>query len=989
MTALLKMLSGKWAWLWAATFYLLPGMASANVLNPPGLTAWDVYAFGNGQVMMGVMESIALMVNDPVYAQLLGFLAILGFFVMVGSMSIWMSKNNSSVAAYGGIVLSRLFSMLLVVHLTLGIGGGGPVTSTIIIIDVVDNTTYTVQDVPAIIAVPASLISVAGQELTALIEKNFSLPGITYPDELKISNGGKLMLAASMIDDASQVQINDPSLRQSIALYVQNCAIPMMANGSLSATALVTSPDVWGMLQSNSPAVHTIYYNAANPAGTAKSCMDAYALIDADITAAVPELLKDAAGAWNNTTALSYAEAGLDSALLWMSANGSGAIGNAAFVRQSAVINMMQGSYAQAAAATNNNELMMNMALEQAKQSQVTSWRSSAEIFKATMGYIYSVLQAFVYAISPLVFVLILGFGGKMLGGYLTILVWLALWNPLLAIINFIVSAYGQADLMSTLNQYSGTTIASAPAVTAKTSKLVAAAGYLATLIPVFSYGILKGTFAMTEFVSSGLGTAFANSAASQATTGSVSLDNQSMGNMNMNQKSFASKSTFGSQGTDMYMGMGASTLHNAMGGMTNTIDGKSQAGVSTTVQSAESRAEAAQLNQQYSESQKRTDAKSHQITAATTKAIEETFGLNKASADERKAGTAWSRKMEGAHEVAAAITDLAKHSDASSREHKEAQARLADGALKLSGGKVGSMAAKVTAKVLGGALKDIPIVGGAVEAGMKAISGGVVLQDTNAHSTTNKTDASTGVDKNLQDAYKTVFGGGKVDSANTGASLTDSTTIANNGKLTDTYTTTLSELSTAVREFGHSRSETLALSQQIQDLKTTGVTVERQQNAGDTMDTWKAATVSAPSGPGDVRSDLAAAGASMTNRATGVEMLAADVAAKVEPGVDAGKKKVDDGFVEIKQDVNAERAADAKAVNHDTAVAKQGSAGARADAADHVNKRGADVHKEQRDAKTNYNPENGNVVRPDGTVEPSMAQEVKGELAKVVRIFE
>lgn len=221
------------------------------------------------------------------------------------------------------------------------------------------------------------------------------------------------------------------------------------------------------------------------------------------------------------------------------------------------------------ASNANASELMTALSTEQAKQSQKDSWLTGAAIFQSMMGYVYSVLQAFVFAITPIILAALLlpGFGRAILKNFGQILLWLVLWDPLLAIISFIMAGYAQHDIAPAVTA-GGLTIANISIVSQKTATLTTAAGFLATMVPMIAWGLVKGSIAFTEFISHGVGSSFANSAGQMLATGNAALDNSSMHNRSFSKESYSAKMDYGNQGTWFHDGAGSFTQDVQHGGI-------------------------------------------------------------------------------------------------------------------------------------------------------------------------------------------------------------------------------------------------------------------------------------------------------------------------------------------------------------------------------------------------------------------------------------
>ncbi len=513
---------------WTVVFLGLIGLLwtgsawAGGVLNPNGYNSWELYVFGNGTVVWNILNSVSAMVNDPGYHDLLEFVGVLGIF---------------GAAIVGGFDASKMPKMLafalgafLVLYLSLD------VTANIMVEDPVSGYTNEATGVPAVVGVPAAVVSDIGHWLTQKVEQDFSLPG-----DLTVSGGNGFDLTNALVQDATMAQILDPYLKQSIAAYFSNCVIPAMANGTVNASEILNSSDLWSTVQTTNGAVLTPVYSTATPNGALQSCSAAWTTIGNTMTAEAPTLLSSNANSWSNTNATNFLGNALTSSMAYLSNNGVSQSADQTLLN-TAAINTMNSAFMQSAALAGNNGLMTSMAVAQAQQSQTSSWFTSARVFNDMMGYIYSVLQAFLFGVTPILMaaLLIPGFGMTILKNFAQVLLWMILWQPLLAIVNFIIALYGQQSYGGVLAGAGGITDSNLPVISSESAHMVLAAGFLGTMVPIIAWGLVKGSLAFSDFIMSGVSSSFSNAAGGQAATGNVNLDNQSMNNDSFNSKNFA-----------------------------------------------------------------------------------------------------------------------------------------------------------------------------------------------------------------------------------------------------------------------------------------------------------------------------------------------------------------------------------------------------------------------------------------------------------------
>lgn len=631
MTALIKPL------LLAALLLLgmvAPDLAFAQVAKPPGGTHWDLYVYGNGQVVFSILMGIKmLMVPDAGqtgFMTLLLVMATMGFVVLAVAAGFDPAKN-----------LLRMFGYILVVWMVTF--GSTKLTANVVIIDLARDQNgsasepYAVDGAPALVVLPAALTSEVGQYFTRVIETYFTVAG---GDEFKMSGAGvgQFNLFGKMMAESTQYVLTNGELKRSLSGYTANCVVPAMALGKLNGPvkaadgkettasgtqALLRTINMAKTLSSASnPAILTTYYpfsrddtawiaKAEAEAGTLSqspealdqyassgvlvSCKTAWDLIEKDMDTHANLLMQAGADGWAKTGIMVPFETAFNTMLGQAAAPGAVAGANFSrpqgFIMQQAMVNSMNGSFRQAAIQTGNNELMQATALSQAEQQQKSAWTAAFSVFNNMMGYVFTVLQAFIFALTPLIVIALMvpGLGKSIFTNYAQVLIWLTLWQPMLALINFILILFATESVSTTISMEGGISLANKALLSEKTNDLMIAAGFLGTMTPLLSWGIVKGAMAFTEFISKGVGSEFASQAGASAATGNISMGNLSTGNVGMDKYSTQMSSAVGAQGVSA--GMGAQSLttsQDAGGGSAKMNDEKiSSSAQSVTQQQA------------------------------------------------------------------------------------------------------------------------------------------------------------------------------------------------------------------------------------------------------------------------------------------------------------------------------------------------------------------------------------------------------------------
>jgi hypothetical protein len=610
------------------TFFLLvflmlgamaPEWALAQSANPPGATDWDLYVYGNGRIVFDILMGIKMLMvpdsGETGFRSLLLVMATIGFLVLAIAAGFDPGKN-----------LLKMFGYILVVWLVTF--GSTQLTANVVIIDLARGTDgvaasepYRVSGAPALVVLPAALTSEIGHYFTRIIETYFTIPG-----EFKLSGAGvgQFNLFGKMMAEATQYVITNPELKRSLAAYTADCVVPAMALGRLKGPAgsgedgqplevsgtqalLRTSDMATTLSSAANGAILTKYFpfsledttwmslaqaelgemgktqqdlNQYTSSGALLSCATAWTLISTDMENHAQLLLNAGADSWAKSGVMVPFETTFSAMLAEVSAPG-GMVGArwsrpSGFVLQQAMVNSMNGSFRQAAVQTGNNELMQAAALSQAEQMQKSAWVAGFSVFNNMMGYVFTVLQAFIFALTPLIVIALMvpGIGKSIFVNYAQVLIWLTLWQPMLALINFIILLFATESISTTLSMEGGISMANKALLSEKTNDLMIAAGFLGTMTPLLSWGIVKGAMAFTEFISKGVGSEFASQAGATSATGNLSMGNLSMDNTSMNKFSSAQSSQVGDQGVATGISANAMTSTQDGGGANTKLNG-------------------------------------------------------------------------------------------------------------------------------------------------------------------------------------------------------------------------------------------------------------------------------------------------------------------------------------------------------------------------------------------------------------------------------
>ena len=482
----------------------------------------DVFAYWNLQQLWTVFNAAAAMTGNNAYATLMFSLALLGFLVITGVALAHFRAEKPFV----WIVFLVLFHGILFVPK--------------INVNIIDRTgtaaPMVVPNVPMGLAFFASTTSHIGDWLTRSYESLMNIPG-------PVQFGGNGMMFGDRILQATmQSVVLEPQYNTSLMDYVRNCVMPDLLDGSKDINTLMSTEQIWSYMGNTNPARATVVNF------TTMTCPDAYQALNAVMTAQVnrahehlarrlnPEAARNATpAAAMNALAASQLPVAADLIMGVTTANSYD------MVRQAMMVNLwsrVPGSISQAVG--DPVAAQMAVADAQAAASTESSYRSMANIAEGTLPKIRNSIQVMGIAIFPIILLWILMAGqngGMILKTYVGALMWIELWPPLYAVVNFVMQSSSRDHISAGLLGYFTTPITASGLNMQNMGQLAhsvlsdqAIGGMLTLTVPLIALVLVTGTiYALSGAVSQMMAPA---AAAAQRFGGESGVGNLNMGNV-------------------------------------------------------------------------------------------------------------------------------------------------------------------------------------------------------------------------------------------------------------------------------------------------------------------------------------------------------------------------------------------------------------------------------------------------------------------------
>lgn len=499
---------------------------------------WEIYAYQNADSLYGVFNAAAAIHASSDYASAIAAVAFVGFVAALIAYA-FAPEKLQGWKWLATVVL--VFGILIVPRVTVGIvdrTGGSAVR-------VVDN-------VPFGVAALGSLTSTIGHTLTGLFETAFqTIPGMgALPAELSYQHNG-LMFGNRLIRETGNVVFQDPAFRTDLVNFIHNCTTYDLVDGSLDPAAFSSSDDVWPLLSAPNPARFSTLTGAGG-AVDVDTCPNVYLSLNGRLPAQIQRIQGRLAFQLNPTlpsTAAAAVIAGqIQQAYLKNSIADASATA-ADIIRQNAMLNALEDTGRIVGQKVNDPAAMvLAVGRAQAVAQMNASWLNYGKVAEQALPVFRNVIEAVTYALFPLFVLLLLLTSGRetamAVKGYAAILIWIQLWPPLYAILNYMASIYAAYDLAAAADLGTG-----AKALALQTASVIysralsgeAIVGYLAISIPFIAWAALKR---MENFGTALVGGLSGLQAVLSGSTSASTVGNTSLGNVSMDQMQLAPNRT-------------------------------------------------------------------------------------------------------------------------------------------------------------------------------------------------------------------------------------------------------------------------------------------------------------------------------------------------------------------------------------------------------------------------------------------------------------
>jgi len=398
---------------------------------------FEIFSVGDSAYLQAVLNAIAMISGTGDYRTAAAVGGLIGIIiVMLRALLQWDGRG----IRYQDLLLAYVLWLMLYAP-SVRVSIEDAYTGSVVVVD----------NVPLGPAVVGSVMSNMGYRTTRLFEQGFGTPSMTgngFADSLQTLTAVRKNLLSRVNLGAANVPNAGSDMETSFANYVRECTLTGVDLNLKSVDAILRDADPLNAIRFDSDIYMTQIYVGGQP--QTKTCTDAWTdlsvVATGNFTTALEGLLQPTLGLPAATDMVPKIQEAFDALA------GAGVVDAADYMLMSAIMPMFE----KGVIGRHEDGLHWNKAamVEQAIQQRNTQWAAEQTLFAKIVRPMMAFIEGLSYAIAPIMaFVVMLGnVGIRMNIGYFSMLLWIQLWMPILAVINLFIqmSAAGKMAALTT-----------------------------------------------------------------------------------------------------------------------------------------------------------------------------------------------------------------------------------------------------------------------------------------------------------------------------------------------------------------------------------------------------------------------------------------------------------------------------------------------------------------------------------------------------------
>jgi len=398
---------------------------------------FEIFSVGDSAYLQAVLNAIAMISGTGDYRTAAAVGGLIGvIIVMLRALLQWDGRG----IRYQDLLLAYVLWLMLYAP-SVRVSIEDAYTGSVVVVD----------NVPLGPAVVGSVMSNMGYRTTRLFEQGFGTPSMTgngFADSLQTLTAVRKNLLSRVNLGAANVPNAGSDMETSFANYVRECTLTGVDLNQKSVDAILRDADPLNAIRFDSDIYMTQIYVGGQP--QTKTCTDAWAdlsvVATGNFATALEGLLQPSLGVPAAADTVPKIQDAFDALA------GPGVVDAADYMLMSAIMPMFE----KGVIGRHEDGLHWNKAamVEQAIQQRNTQWAAEQTLFAKIVRPMMAFIEGLSYAIAPIMaFVVMLGnVGIRMNIGYFSMLLWIQLWMPILAVINLFIqmSAAGKMAALTT-----------------------------------------------------------------------------------------------------------------------------------------------------------------------------------------------------------------------------------------------------------------------------------------------------------------------------------------------------------------------------------------------------------------------------------------------------------------------------------------------------------------------------------------------------------
>lgn len=485
-----------------------------------------IYTYGGGDILYNIFQGVAKLHNGGVLKQLFAMGGMMGLTIAV-------VKAFFSHQSVGELVKTWFLPLVI------GYGLIFMPKSQVFIKDIITQSEKSVANVPYGLALVSKLSSGLGYQITKAIES-----ALRIPDKLSYNTTGHIFGAEHMMEIANFTW-TDPTAEQNMRNFVVNCITYDVMLGRYSIDNLKNTVDLWPFIRDRTSKNRGIYWiqkdDDRSPTATYCSCREAATKLDHNIQTEVAvkkKIFQHMPIAFQALTGISESAETI--------------------LRQQLMLHsFVEGVETKASSlGLGHNFAVQRAYLQQQSTMMIAGGLAGKSVVITRIIFEALILVSFIFVVPMLAFPM----GIQTFVRWAEMVVWINLWPPVYAVLNFILQSAAKSrseQILKFQEKWTGLdgvgkglSLATATPLANLYNDMVAYAGWASLFVPVLAYMILKGGMASFVHIAGNMMQASqgaAGAAAQEQVTGNYSYGNVSMGNTQyntaqMNQQGLAAR---------------------------------------------------------------------------------------------------------------------------------------------------------------------------------------------------------------------------------------------------------------------------------------------------------------------------------------------------------------------------------------------------------------------------------------------------------------